>query len=157
MVAVLRTDRLILRDWREEDLDAFAALNADPRVMAHFPAPLSREESDAGARSIRTALARDGHGLWAVEAPGEANFIGFVGLARPAMEAHFTPCVEIGWRLAYAQWGKGYATEAARAAEVNLYSTREPGLINPLLAAFTARAIGGKRLTYRSAGAASLA
>lgn len=114
-IPTIRTPRLLLRDWRDEDLAPFAALNADPEVMAFFPRPLDRAESDAAVARIRDHFARHGFGLWAVEAPGVADFIGFVGLAVPRFEAHFTPCVEIGWRLAREHWGRGYATEAARA------------------------------------------
>src|SRR3954449_4543687 len=95
----LRSERLVLRGWREDDLEPFAALNADPRVMEHFPATLTREESDALAARIRDHLAARGFGLWAVEVAGGAPFIGSVGLAVPPFEAPFTPCVEIGWRL----------------------------------------------------------
>ena len=112
----LRTSRLVLRDWRDEDLPVFAALNADPKVMEFFPRLLDREESDALAARIRGGLAERGFGLWAVEVRGSALFIGFVGLSTPSFEAHFTPCVEIGWRLARVHWGLGYATEASRAA-----------------------------------------
>jgi RimJ/RimL family protein N-acetyltransferase len=112
----IQTPRLDLRLWRDDDLPAFAALNADARVMEHFPKPLDRAESDALAARIREHFARRGFGLWAVEVRGVADYIGFVGLAVPGFEAHFTPCVEIGWRLAQAHWGQGYATEAARAA-----------------------------------------
>lgn len=112
----IHTARLHLRLWRDEDLPAFAALNADPRVMEFLPKPLDRAESDARAASIRAHFARHGFGLWAVEAPGVADFIGFVGLSVPQFEAPFMPCVEIGWRLAREHWGSGYATEAARAA-----------------------------------------
>ena len=111
----ITTARLRLRPWRNEDLPAFAALNADPRVMAYYPEVLSRAESDALVARIRDHFAKHGFGLWAVEAPGRAGFIGYVGLAVPMFEARFTPCVEVGWRLAAEHWGRGYATEAASA------------------------------------------
>jgi len=111
----LRTERLVLRDWRDSDLAPFAALNADPDVMQHFRGTLTRAESDAFAARIRANLHQDGWGLWAVEVIGGEPFIGFVGLARQTFEAHFTPAVEVGWRLAKAAWGRGYAPEAARA------------------------------------------
>ena len=102
-----------LRPWRDGDLPAFAALDADPRVMEHFAKTLSRAESDAMVARNRDHFAAHGFGHWAVEVPGRAAFIGFVGLAVPRFEAHFTPCVEVGWRLAAEHWGRGYATEAA--------------------------------------------
>ncbi|WP_307801619.1 GNAT family N-acetyltransferase [Microbispora triticiradicis] len=110
----IRTDRLVLRRWREDDKEPFAALNADPVVMEHFPATLTREESDALVERAEAAIEERGFGWWAVEVDGE--FIGFTGLSVPAFTAHFTPCVEIGWRLARSAWGHGYATEAARAS-----------------------------------------
>jgi RimJ/RimL family protein N-acetyltransferase len=114
----LTTGRLCLRPWREQDLAPFAALNADPRVVEFLPKPMTRAESDATAARIGEHFECHGFGLWAVEILGVADFIGFVGLSVPTFEAHFTPCVEVGWRLAYDHWGHGYATEAAQAALV---------------------------------------
>jgi RimJ/RimL family protein N-acetyltransferase len=115
-VLFLRTERLVLRNWRAADLEPFARLNADPRVMEHFPALLKRAESDVLAARIRAHLEERGFGLWAVEVCGVTPFAGFIGLSVPSFEAHFTPCVEVGWRLAAELWGRGYATEGARAA-----------------------------------------
>ena len=112
----LRTIRLCLRRWRSSDREPFAVLNADPQVMEHFPAPLSCEESDALAARIESHFEQQGFGLWAVEIADIAPFAGFIGLSVPRFEAHFTPCVEIGWRLAFDYWGRGYASEAASAA-----------------------------------------
>jgi RimJ/RimL family protein N-acetyltransferase len=106
----------VLRQWREDDAEPFAAMNADPEVMRYFPALLTREESDALMEQQALLLELRGWGLWAVEVAGGSPFIGFVGLAEPQFDAHFTPCVEVGWRLAREHWGRGYATEAARAA-----------------------------------------
>lgn len=111
----MRTERLLLRSWRDDDLPAFACLNADPRVRLHFPNTLSRAESDAEAAHIRSRLVERGFGLWAVEIPNIAAYAGFVGLSEPSFEAHFTPAFEIGWRLAFQYWGRGYAVEAATA------------------------------------------
>lgn len=109
----LATSRLMLRPWRTEDLPAFAAMNADPRVMEYFPKLLERVESDALAGRIDDHFRRHGFGMWAVEVVAVANFVGFVGLSVPVFEAHFSPCIEVGWRLAFEHWGRGYATEAA--------------------------------------------
>jgi RimJ/RimL family protein N-acetyltransferase len=94
----------------------FARLNADARVVEFLPKPLTREESDARADQIEAHFQQHGFGLWAVEIPGVTPFAGFVGLSIPRFEAHFTPCVEIGWRLDADHWNRGYATEGARAA-----------------------------------------
>jgi RimJ/RimL family protein N-acetyltransferase len=107
---------LLLRQWRDADLLPFAALNADAEVMRYFPAPLTREQSDALAGTARKTIDARGWGLWAVEQIANGAFIGFVGLAEPHFDAHFTTAVEVGWRLGPAHWGHGYATEAAAAA-----------------------------------------
>ena len=112
----LRTDRLLLRLWRPDDREPFARLNADPRVVEFLPKALTREESDAVADRIEAHFERHGFGLWAVEIPGVTRFAGFIGLSIPRFEAHFTPCIEIGWRLATDCWNRGYATEGAVAA-----------------------------------------
>ena len=122
----LHTARLILRRWRPSDRDLFAALNADARVMEHLPARLSRDESDAFAERIEQHFDHHGFGLWAVEIPDVAALAGFVGLSVPPFVARFTPCVEVGWRLAAAHWGCGYATEGARATLT--YGFKEVGL-----------------------------
>ena len=112
----LKTERLVLRSWRKSDREIFARLNADPLVMEHFPGVLSHAESDSFADRIDAHFKDHAFGLWAVEVPGEADFIGFVGLAVPGFDAHFMPAVEVGWRLDKAYWGRGFATEAAHAA-----------------------------------------
>jgi ribosomal-protein-alanine N-acetyltransferase len=113
----LRTGRLLLRRWREEDQEPFAALNGDPRVMEHFPATLSREASDDLIQRIERCFRENGFGAWAVELRGEIPLAGFVGLWPQTDERlAFAPAVEIGWRLATGAWGRGIATEAAGAA-----------------------------------------
>jgi len=115
-MTTLTTERLILRPWRDGDLAPFAAMNADPRVMEHFPKPLARVESDALAARIRAMFDQFGFGLWAVAAPGVTDFAGFVGLNPVPEGLPFAPAMEVGWRLAAAHWGRGWATEGARAA-----------------------------------------
>ena len=110
------TERLILRPWLPRDRAPFAAMNADPRVMEHFPAPLTRRESDELIERMQRRLLQDGYGLWALELRSSGDLIGYTGLNRPSWTAPFTPCVEVGWRLTPAAWGAGYATEAGRAA-----------------------------------------
>jgi RimJ/RimL family protein N-acetyltransferase len=112
----LSSDRLRLRQWRTEDRDAFAAMNADVRVMEFFRSPLSRADSDAMVDRIQAHFSEHGFGLWAIEVPGIAPFVGFTGLTVARFSAPFTPCVEVGWRLAFEHWGRGYAEEAAQLA-----------------------------------------
>jgi RimJ/RimL family protein N-acetyltransferase len=111
---VIRTERLLLRRWTDADRDPFAALNADPVVMEHFPGTMSREASDSFVDRIQRHWDEHGWGLWAVEVPGVAPFVGYVGLWPADYVAE--GMVEVGWRLAATYWGYGYATEAAREA-----------------------------------------
>src|ERR1700683_4703397 len=115
-MAELRTRRLALRQWRETDREPFAALNSDLEVMRYFPAPLSPGESEELAERERARIAERGWGLWAVELIVGATFIGFIGLAEPAFEEHFTPAGEVGWRRGREHWSNGCAIEGARAA-----------------------------------------
>jgi ribosomal-protein-alanine N-acetyltransferase len=107
----IRTARLLMRSWRDEDRAPFAAMNADPVVMEHFPAPLTRAESDAFVGRIDAHFAEHGYGLWVLE--DDTGFIGFTGLNWATFDAPFNPSLEVGWRLARPAWGKGYASEAA--------------------------------------------
>lgn len=130
----VKTKRLILRPWQEADLEPFAKLNADPRIMEYSPSVLSHKESNDLARRIIAKLKEQGWGLWAASVPGIADFIGFIGLAIPSFKAHFTPAVEVGWRLAFDFWGNGYATEGAKAALAYGFET----LQLPEIVSFTA-------------------
>jgi RimJ/RimL family protein N-acetyltransferase len=112
----LHTRRCILRQWQDSDFAPWAAMNADPDVRRHFPGVLTAEQAAAEGQRCRDAIAQRGWGLWALELPGEMTFAGFVGLNVPHYDAPFVPAVEIGWRLARAAWGHGFATEAAGAA-----------------------------------------
>lgn len=109
---MLETSRLRLRRWQPSDQDPFAQLNADPEVMRYFPALLSRKQSDALIDRFEAEFDQRGFSFWAVDVKSSGSFIGFVGLNVPSFEASFLPAVEVGWRLARAFWGLGYATEA---------------------------------------------
>jgi ribosomal-protein-alanine N-acetyltransferase len=110
-MTLLDGPRVALRPWRQDDLEPFAALNADPAVMEFLPGPLTREQAASMIARMQSAIDQRGWGFWAVDLGGRC--IGFTGITHPRFEAHFTPCVEIGWRLARDAWGHGYATEAA--------------------------------------------
>lgn len=113
---IIQTERLILRPWKEEDLLPFSKLNADPQVMEFFPKTLSLEETTSVFNIFNERFRRDGFSFMATELRSTGEFIGFVGLNKPAFEAPFMPAVEIGWRIAASHWNKGYATEGARGA-----------------------------------------
>ncbi|WP_049603449.1 GNAT family N-acetyltransferase [Yersinia aldovae] len=115
-VIEFETKRLRLRQWLPSDKAPFAELNADKRVMAFFPAPLSREDSDTMADRCQTLITQRGWGLWAVEVKASGQFAGALGLHIPTVNLPFSPCVEIGWRFAYPFWAQGLATEAALGA-----------------------------------------
>jgi RimJ/RimL family protein N-acetyltransferase len=117
----LQTDRLILRRWREADRTPFAAMNADPEVMRHFATPLTPGESDASVDRIERHFVEHGWGLWALERRDSGEFIGFTGLWDATFDAHFTPAVEVGWRLRRSAWGQGFAYEAAQASITDGY------------------------------------
>ncbi|MDZ4262354.1 MAG: GNAT family N-acetyltransferase [Pseudomonadota bacterium] len=116
MIMEIETERLRLRQWRASDFVTFAQINADPEVMKYFPRVMSMAESNEFARKLQALISDRGWGLWAVEERQSGVFIGFVGLHESPTELSFSPCIEIGWRLGTAHWGRGYAVEAARAA-----------------------------------------
>lgn len=113
---MIETDRLILRRWHEADVEPFAAINSDPRVMEFFPSTLTVQETADLIRRDEEKFERDGFGLWATELKSTGELVGMVGLNVPSFEARFTPCVEVGWRLKFEHWGKGLATEAGIAS-----------------------------------------
>ena len=144
----MRTERLVMRRWQEGDRERFAAMNADPEVMAHFPAPLDRAASDAFVDRIEAGFEAHGFGLWALERIDTGEFIGFTGLSIPSFEAHFLPAVEVGWRLSRPAWGHGFATEAARQAlKVGFEQYQLPEIVS-----FTATGNTASRAVMRRLG-----
>lgn len=120
---MLSTDRLILREWRQEDLAPFARLNADPEVMRFFPAVQSIEETKASVERVKARIKADGFGFWAAELKETGKFIGFIGMQRVLDVLPCAPAVEIGWRLDKSVWGQGLAPEGARACLAYAFST----------------------------------
>ena len=137
-VPTIETERLLLRQWCPDDREPFAALNADADVMEHFPCTLTRAESDQMVDVIADVLVEKGRGLWATEVKETRQFVGFIGLSSPRWRTWFTPCVEIGWRLAKDAWGHGYAPEGARAALA--FGFRHVELPNDEIVSFTTEA-----------------
>jgi RimJ/RimL family protein N-acetyltransferase len=123
------TERLLLRRWTETDREPFARLNSDPRVTEFLPRNLSREESNELADRIEAGFREHGFGLWAAERRADGVFLGYIGLAVPSFRAHFTPCVEIGWRLAADAWGQGLASEGAEAVLAHAFGALELAMI----------------------------
>ncbi len=127
---MLRTERLLLRRWKESDLEPFARINSDPRVMEFMPKQLSRAESDQFVEQIENHFRRYAFGLYAAELQPDNSFVGFIGLSVPNFQAAFTPCVEIGWRLSYDFWGQGLATEGAKAIVRQAFGMGLPAIVS---------------------------
>lgn len=145
---IAETDRLILRHWQDSDRAPFARMNADTAVMEFMPTVLTREQSDAFADRIEAHFQQHGFGLCAVELRSDRAFLGFIGFLVPAFEAHFTPCVEIGWRLLPEYWGRGLATEGAR--RMIVYASEELSL--ETLVSFTVPANARSRRVMEKLG-----
>jgi len=133
---MITTPRLLLRRWSESDRAPFAEICADPQVMEFFPATLTSEQSDDFIRRVQRHFDEHGCGFWAIESVEKGPLLGFVGLEHVRFSAHFTPAMEIGWRLARSAWGKGYASEAAQAALRYAFEALE----RPEVVSFTATA-----------------
>ena len=144
----IRTARLLMREWRDDDLAPFAALNADPRVTEHFASPLTPAESDDLVDRIRTCWQERAYGLWALERNDTCDFVGYVGLWPAEFDAPFTPAVEVGWRLASEHWGLGFATEAGH--EALRYGFEAVGLAE--IVSFTAAANARSRRVMERLG-----
>src|ERR1700733_3808668 len=122
---ILETQRLILRSFRMTDLDAMGSIDADPKVCEFLPAISTRENTTAGIQRIMSHEQQKGYSLYAVELKATHEMIGWIGLMTPSCEAHFTPTIEIGWRLASQHWNQGYATEGAKAVLDYAFTTLE--------------------------------
>ena len=116
---IIETERLLLREWEAQDLQPFANINQDPKVMEFMPSLLTLEETSNWINKIKQHFVKYGYGYWVVTLKNTKELIGYTGLNVPSYESHFTPCVEISWRIASQHWGKGYATEAAQAVLKN--------------------------------------
>jgi len=122
---ILETQRLILREWQDDDLDIFARMNRDPLVMEYFPRSLDAADTEKLVKRFRAHLKKHGYGFYALEMKESAQFIGFVGLGQVDLDVPFKPAVEMAWRLDYEHWGKGYATESALAVANHAFGTLE--------------------------------
>ncbi len=138
----IETDRLILRPWVASDIEPFATMGADPKVMAFFPALYTHEQAADWLIFTNQSLAKSGFTFWAIEIPGVTPFAGFTGLLEDSFEAPFTPCVQIGWRLAHKYWGQGYVSEAAKAS-------LEYGFVNCELDEIVAYAVPGNTRSFK--------
>jgi RimJ/RimL family protein N-acetyltransferase len=143
---MIETPRLLLRPWRDEDLKPFAILNQDKEVMEFMPSLLTLEESTVFAQKIAQHFERYGFGLFAVEVKDSGEFIGYVGLKTVEFQAHFTPAMEIGWRLARSAWGKGYATEAAKAVLAKAFDEWQ---INEIVSLTTVQNVRSRQVMER--------
>jgi len=144
----LNTERLTLRRWKESDLAPFTAMNMDAEVMQYFPSLITPEQTKKMIDKIEEGFTEKGFGLWAAEITETNEFIGFTGLSVPIFSAHFTPCIEIGWRIAPAYWGQGYAPEAAREILKDAFKR----LKLPELVSFTAKANSNSIRVMRKLG-----
>jgi RimJ/RimL family protein N-acetyltransferase len=136
---MFETERLVIRPWRDDDVEPWIAMGLDPRVMEFFPTVYTREEAAAAAARMRQRLDENGYGWWVVEVKGGAPFAGVIALQDVPFDAHFTPALEVGWRLSYDHWGAGYASEGARAALDFAFATLDRTEVVAITAAINTR------------------